>query len=133
MAVDGRDSLLPPHCWDCPPGMTSCVGVPAAGSAVRWPQIIITEWRGKLRREMNQTDQVKSARATDALLNYETVKYFTNERYGSLAAPGCSGGGSARGSGGWRGHECVTCCGASFPTVRLLACPPEAYRVRPQA
>lgn len=43
-------------------------------------QIIITEWRGKLRREMNQTDQVKSARATDALLNYETVKYFTNER-----------------------------------------------------
>ncbi|KAG2430405.1 hypothetical protein HXX76_009930 [Chlamydomonas incerta] len=46
--------------------------------------IIITEWRGKLRREMNATDQVKSARATDALLNYETVKYFTNERYESL-------------------------------------------------
>jgi ABC-type transport system involved in Fe-S cluster assembly fused permease/ATPase subunit len=31
--------------------------------------------RSKLRREMNQTDQAKSARATDALLNYETVKY----------------------------------------------------------
>ncbi|KAG2448115.1 hypothetical protein HYH02_006700 [Chlamydomonas schloesseri] len=46
--------------------------------------IIITEWRGKLRREMNATDQVKSARATDALLNYETVKYFTNERYESV-------------------------------------------------
>ncbi|KAG2483230.1 hypothetical protein HYH03_017887 [Edaphochlamys debaryana] len=45
--------------------------------------IIITEWRGKLRREMNQTDQVKSARATDALLNYETVKYFTNEKHES--------------------------------------------------
>ena len=29
---------------------------------------------GTLRREMNNTDQVKSARATDALLNYETVK-----------------------------------------------------------
>lgn len=39
-----------------------------------------TPRRGKLRREMNATDQVKSARATDALLNYETVKYFTNER-----------------------------------------------------
>ncbi|PNW75764.1 hypothetical protein CHLRE_12g561550v5 [Chlamydomonas reinhardtii] len=46
--------------------------------------VIITEWRGKLRREMNATDQVKSARATDALLNYETVKYFTNERYESV-------------------------------------------------
>jgi len=43
--------------------------------------IIITEWRGTLRREMNNTDQVKSARATDALLNYETVKYFTNEEH----------------------------------------------------
>lgn len=41
--------------------------------------VIITEWRGKLRREMNTTDQHRSARATDALLNYETVKYFTNE------------------------------------------------------
>ncbi|GIL87517.1 hypothetical protein Vretimale_1580 [Volvox reticuliferus] len=45
--------------------------------------IFITEWRGKLRREMNQTDQVKSGRATDALLNYETVKYFCNEKHES--------------------------------------------------
>ncbi|GLC47382.1 hypothetical protein PLESTB_001360600 [Pleodorina starrii] len=45
--------------------------------------VFITEWRGKLRREMNQTDQVKSGRATDALLNYETVKYFSNERHES--------------------------------------------------
>ncbi|GLI70029.1 hypothetical protein VaNZ11_014765, partial [Volvox africanus] len=45
--------------------------------------IFITEWRSKLRREMNQTDQVKSGRATDALLNYETVKYFCNEKHES--------------------------------------------------
>ncbi|GIL44034.1 hypothetical protein Vafri_1601 [Volvox africanus] len=45
--------------------------------------IFITEWRGKLRREMNQTDQVKSGRGTDALLNYETVKYFCNEKHES--------------------------------------------------
>ncbi|GFR40137.1 hypothetical protein Agub_g693, partial [Astrephomene gubernaculifera] len=45
--------------------------------------IAITEWRAKLRREMNSTDQIKSARATDALLNYETVKYFTNEKHES--------------------------------------------------
>ena len=28
---------------------------------------------------MNTKDNAKSARATDALLNFETVKYFTNE------------------------------------------------------
>ena len=30
-------------------------------------------------RDQNQLDNAKSARATDAMLNYETVKYFTNE------------------------------------------------------
>jgi ATP-binding cassette subfamily B (MDR/TAP) protein 6 len=28
---------------------------------------------------MNNKDNAKGAKATDALLNYETVKYFTNE------------------------------------------------------
>ena len=28
---------------------------------------------------MNRLDNAKSAKATDALLNYETVKYFSNE------------------------------------------------------
>eukprot|EP00201_Polytomella_parva_P019082 CAMPEP_0175051040 /NCGR_PEP_ID=MMETSP0052_2-20121109/7575_1 /TAXON_ID=51329 ORGANISM="Polytomella parva, Strain SAG 63-3" /NCGR_SAMPLE_ID=MMETSP0052_2 /ASSEMBLY_ACC=CAM_ASM_000194 /LENGTH=815 /DNA_ID=CAMNT_0016315273 /DNA_START=575 /DNA_END=3023 /DNA_ORIENTATION=- len=45
--------------------------------------IVVTEWRGKLRREMNMADQIKGARGTDALLNYETVKIFTNEDYES--------------------------------------------------
>lgn len=31
------------------------------------------------RRELNRLDNAKGARATDALLNYETVKYFANE------------------------------------------------------
>lgn len=49
--------------------------------------IAVTEWRGTFRRTMNTTDNAKSARVTDALLNWETVKYFTNEpleqrRYG---------------------------------------------------
>ncbi|HZF43470.1 MAG TPA: ABC transporter ATP-binding protein/permease [Sphingomonadaceae bacterium] len=48
----------------------------------------VTEWRTKLRREMNDIDNNAIARAVDSLLNYETVKYFTAEdreaqRYGS--------------------------------------------------
>ena len=43
-------------------------------------QIWLTEWRGGLRRGLNKTDNVKSGRATDALLNYETVMYFSNEK-----------------------------------------------------
>lgn len=41
--------------------------------------IYITEWRGAYRRELNRLDNARSAKATDALLNYETVKYFANE------------------------------------------------------
>ncbi|PSC71777.1 ATP-binding cassette sub-family B member mitochondrial [Micractinium conductrix] len=41
--------------------------------------IYLTEWRGKYRRELNRLDNAKGAKATDALLNYETVKLFNNE------------------------------------------------------
>jgi ATP-binding cassette subfamily B (MDR/TAP) protein 6 len=41
--------------------------------------IALTEWRGSFRRELNQLDNARGARATDALLNYETVKLFGNE------------------------------------------------------
>ncbi|KAI8104307.1 hypothetical protein M9434_002866 [Picochlorum sp. BPE23] len=41
--------------------------------------IFLTEWRGQFRREVNQLDNARSGRATDALLNYETVKIFGNE------------------------------------------------------
>ncbi|MEM6649783.1 MAG: ABC transporter ATP-binding protein/permease [Pseudomonadota bacterium] len=43
--------------------------------------ILSTEWRLKFRREMNQKDQLANTRSVDALLNYETVKYFGNESY----------------------------------------------------
>jgi ABC-type transport system involved in Fe-S cluster assembly fused permease/ATPase subunit len=43
--------------------------------------MIVTEWRLKWRREMNETDQKANTRAIDSLLNYETVKYFGNEEY----------------------------------------------------
>jgi ATP-binding cassette subfamily B protein len=42
----------------------------------RW----ITEWRTKLRREMNDLDGKALHRAVDSLLNFETVKYFGAER-----------------------------------------------------
>jgi ATP-binding cassette subfamily B protein len=41
----------------------------------------ITRWRLKFRAEMNSLDSQASSDAIDGLLNYETVKYFTNETY----------------------------------------------------
>ncbi len=43
--------------------------------------VYTTEWRNKFVREANQADSSTSTRAIDSLLNYETVKYFNNERY----------------------------------------------------
>lgn len=42
--------------------------------------IVATEWRTQYRRMMNTEDNAVSAKAVDSLLNYETVKTFTNER-----------------------------------------------------
>ena len=43
--------------------------------------ISITEWRTQFRRRMNELDSQAHTRAIDALLNYETVKYFNNEHF----------------------------------------------------
>jgi ATP-binding cassette subfamily B protein len=43
--------------------------------------IMVTEWRTSFRRQMNELDSKANTRAIDSLLNYETVKYFNNERY----------------------------------------------------
>ena len=43
--------------------------------------LIITEWRTVFRRTMNDLDSKANSKAVDALINYETVKYFGNERY----------------------------------------------------
>ncbi len=40
---------------------------------------IVTDWRAKLQREMNEVDNRAIGRAVDSLLNYETVKYFGAE------------------------------------------------------
>ena len=42
---------------------------------------VVTEWRMKFRRRMNEMDSRANTRAIDSLLNYETVKYFNNERH----------------------------------------------------
>ena len=41
----------------------------------------VTEWRMVFRRSMNDLDSKANSRAIDALLNFETVKYFGNERW----------------------------------------------------
>ncbi len=42
---------------------------------------LVTEWRMKFRRAMNEMDSKANTTAIDSLLNYETVKYFNNEDY----------------------------------------------------
>jgi len=39
-----------------------------------------SNWRTIIRREMNRSDTEANTRTVDSLLNYETVKYFTNEQ-----------------------------------------------------
>lgn len=43
--------------------------------------VYATEWRLAFIREANQAESSSSTRAIDSLLNYETVKYFTNENF----------------------------------------------------
>jgi len=50
-----------------------------AVAAYIWVTRTITEWRTKLREQMNRLDGQALARAVDSLLNYETVKYFSVE------------------------------------------------------
>ena len=45
--------------------------------------IFVTEWRTAFRKEMNELDSKANSKAIDSLLNYETVKYFGNERFES--------------------------------------------------
>jgi ABC-type transport system involved in Fe-S cluster assembly fused permease/ATPase subunit len=43
--------------------------------------VTVTEWRTAFRRTMNEQDSKANTKALDALLNYETVKYFSNEPF----------------------------------------------------
>ncbi|MBT8410805.1 MAG: ABC transporter ATP-binding protein/permease [Octadecabacter sp.] len=45
-----------------------------------WFTFTVTEWRVKIRKEMNEQDTDANQKAIDSLLNFETVKYFGAER-----------------------------------------------------
>src|SRR5690606_39045398 len=45
--------------------------------------VLATEWRTRFVREVNTAESRSSTRSVDSLLNYETVKYFTNEAHES--------------------------------------------------
>lgn len=42
--------------------------------------LMVTEWRMSYRLKMNEMDSQASMQAVDSLINYETVKYFGNEK-----------------------------------------------------
>jgi len=46
-----------------------------------WFSKTTTDWRTQFIREANNADNRSNTRAIDSLLNFETVKYFTNEAY----------------------------------------------------
>ncbi|MDH3387940.1 MAG: ABC transporter transmembrane domain-containing protein, partial [Gammaproteobacteria bacterium] len=43
--------------------------------------LMVTEWRMHFRHEMNALDSTANGRAMDSLMNYETVKYFNNDKH----------------------------------------------------
>ena len=48
--------------------------------AYAWFTIRASDWRIGIRRQMNDSDTDANTKAIDSLLNFETVKYFGNER-----------------------------------------------------
>ena len=46
-----------------------------------WLTFVITAWRTRIRREMNDAENAIGSRTVDSLLNFETVRYFTNESH----------------------------------------------------
>ena len=53
----------------------------AAEDVVVAASVILTRYRTKLRRQMNDRDVIIRGIHTDCLLNYETVKYFNGEQH----------------------------------------------------
>jgi len=46
-----------------------------------WFTIVVTQWRTEIRKNMNALENEASAKVVDSLINYETVKYFTNDMH----------------------------------------------------
>ena len=44
-----------------------------------WFTVYASQWRIRIRREMNRSDTEANSKAIDSLINFETVKYFNNE------------------------------------------------------
>lgn len=53
----------------------------ADGATTVSASVVLTRWRTKLRRAMNDRDIAVRGIHTDCLLNYETVKYFNGEQH----------------------------------------------------
>ena len=58
----------------------SAVTLAAVGGYIAF-SVVLSEWRIKFVRRMNDADTEANAKAIDSLLNYETVKYFGNEEH----------------------------------------------------
>ncbi|KIK67026.1 hypothetical protein GYMLUDRAFT_92865 [Collybiopsis luxurians FD-317 M1] len=46
-----------------------------------YASVVLTQWRTRIRRQMNERDVITRGIHTDCLLNYETVKYFGGEEH----------------------------------------------------
>lgn len=55
------------------------VVIAVAVVAYVWFTAVVTEWRVKIRKQMNDQDNDANQKAIDSLLNFETVKYFGAE------------------------------------------------------
>lgn len=60
---------------------TFAIGIVLSVVAYIGFSVVVTEWRNKYVRAVNEQDNRSNTRAVDSLLNYETVKYFNNEAY----------------------------------------------------
>ncbi|EFX85894.1 ABC transporter [Daphnia pulex] len=61
--------------WEFATITLGCIGMYTAYT------LAITQWRTRFRVAMNQAENEAGNKAIDSLINYETVKYFNNEKY----------------------------------------------------
>jgi ATP-binding cassette, subfamily B, heavy metal transporter len=66
--------------WNLYDWRFSAVTLVAVGGYILF-SVVLSEWRIKFVRRMNDADTEANAKAIDSLLNYETVKYFGNEEH----------------------------------------------------
>ena len=74
MAAYGKSPVTCAHV----PGFANVIATTTVAASV-----VLTRWRTKLRRAMNDKDVAIRGIHTDCLLNYETVKYFNGEEHES--------------------------------------------------